>query len=61
MTYSNKNPAWGRLNASRHDDRIQEEARLAAQYMEQEPALSRSEALRLAARRLEAEARRAGR
>lgn len=49
MSYSNKNPAWHRLQQSRHDQRIQDEARIANQLQQQVPGLTRSEALRKAA------------
>lgn len=60
MSYSKSNPAWGRNKAQSHDDRIQEEARLAARIMETEPGWSRTEALRRAALILDGKSRALG-
>ena len=48
MSYSKLVPAWNRLHERRHDERIQAEARAAAEYQRQVPGMTRSEALRLA-------------
>lgn len=50
MSWSKRNPTWHRMHQRRYDEQIQAEARAAAEYQRQVPGLSRSDALRLAAR-----------
>lgn len=50
MSYSNKNPAWHRMHQSQHDARIQWEAQRASELRQDNPSLTRSEALRQASR-----------
>ena len=52
MSYSVKNPAWDRMHKTRHDGRIQEEARRANEIQAANPGMSRSAALRQATREL---------
>lgn len=53
MSYSDKNPAWDRMHKQRNDQRIQDEARIANAIQQQEPGVSRDEALRRAAKILD--------
>ena len=50
MTYSTKNRAYGRLVKNRADERVKEEAILAAELQMEFRTMSRPEALREAAR-----------
>jgi hypothetical protein len=49
MSYSDKNPAFDRMHKTAHDARIQWEAQRAAELIQQNPSMSRDEALKRAA------------
>lgn len=48
MSYSDKNPAWDRLQKQRADNRAHAEAMTANDLMRADPSLSRADALRQA-------------
>lgn len=55
MSYSDKNPAFDRMHKTAHDARIQWEAERAAELQAQNPSMSRSDALKQAAKEFEAQ------